>query len=444
MINRRLEAALRWLKRAVSQPREELDRWQRATLFAYDLGRFGARQLKHDRAPQMASALAFRALFGLVPVLVVATILVRSLIGIDEFLKLLGELLEWVSLDQVKVVGPAGVGSQSLAQWLGGLVGEAAAINLTAIGWIGLVVVVYAAIGLLTTIENAFNTIYRAPHGRAWTRRVPVYWLLLTVSPLAVGLAAWLNGQFSMLQSSLTGGWLLELLSVIWSVLFGWALMLGVYMLMPNTRVRFRPAAAGALVAVLLIEGGKRVLGTALANTFSISHLYGSLGLIPLFMFWIYLMWLVVLFGLQVSATLQMLHGRRLEEIERRRESRGLIEPAAMISVMEEVAAKFASGGAATVEHVAESLGIDEEIVLEMMRSLEDAHLVHRIEGRDEDAYCLARPAEQISAAEVIELGFRLVDQSGVRLSSLWERLREAQRGQARERTLASLVLCHD
>jgi len=205
-------------------------------------------------------------------------------------------------------------------------------------------VVIYAAIGLMTTIENAFNTIYRAHEGRPWTRRVPLYWFLLTVSPIAIGLAAWLNGQFSQLQASISGPWLVSAASVLWSCLFGWALMLAVYMLVPNAAVRFRPAALGALVTVILIEIGKRVLGATLTNAFSISQLYGSLGLIPLFMFWTYLMWLAVLFGLQVSAMLQMLHGRRLEEFERRREVLGLVEPGALITVMEMIARRFAAG----------------------------------------------------------------------------------------------------
>ena len=59
------------LQEAIVQPRHELDRWQKAARFVYDLGRCGLRQLDNDRATQMAAALAFRTLFGLMPVLVV-------------------------------------------------------------------------------------------------------------------------------------------------------------------------------------------------------------------------------------------------------------------------------------------------------------------------------------------------------------------------------------
>ena len=120
MLRKYFEAALRWLKRVVTQPRDELSRWQRATRFGYDLGKFGARQLRYDRAPQMAAALAFRALFGLVPVLIVATVVVRALIGIEEFLDLVNESLSWAHLDDVTILLPSGTEaqSQSLSQWL--------------------------------------------------------------------------------------------------------------------------------------------------------------------------------------------------------------------------------------------------------------------------------------------------------------------------------------
>ena len=125
-------------------------------------------------------------------------------------------------------------------------------------------------------------------------------------------------------------------------------------MLMPNTDVAFRPAAVGAIVAVLILEVGKRVLGTTLQNTFLISQLYGSLGLIPLFMFCTYLMWLAVLFGLQVSEILQMLHGRRLEEFKRRREANDLVEPSSVITVMEVIADRFAKGAGTTLDQISD------------------------------------------------------------------------------------------
>ncbi len=74
------------MREALVQPRHELDRWQKAARFVYDLGRCGLRQLDNDRAAQMAAALSFRTLFGLLPVLIVATVLVKAVGGEERFL----------------------------------------------------------------------------------------------------------------------------------------------------------------------------------------------------------------------------------------------------------------------------------------------------------------------------------------------------------------------
>jgi membrane protein len=58
----------------------------------------------------------------------------------------------------------------------------------------------------------------------------------------------------------------------------------------------------GAFVASLLLLVGKESLGLYFNHAISLKQIYGSLGLVPIFMFWLYLMWLIILLGLQVAA----------------------------------------------------------------------------------------------------------------------------------------------
>ncbi len=437
-----VKAVLKWVNRVIHQPMSELTRWQRAAKFCYDLGRHGARQLKQDQAPQMAAALSFRALFGLIPVLVVATILVRAIIGVDEFVGGADRLLQASGLASIKIV-PATAGetspeSVSLRQWIDGLIGQAASVNLTAVGWIGVLIIVYSAISLLVTIEECFNRIYRAPEGRPWSRRIPLYWFLLTVSPLAIVLVAYLHSYIDHWAFA-TGlpKWLLVVIELLWTSSIVWMLMLGVYMLVPNTTVSAKPAAAGAFVFVLLFAVGRQTLGAYLQNAFTISQLYGSLGLIPLFMFWVYLMWLALLFGLEVSAILQFLAGRQLKEVEERRPVAGAIDPLAVVTVAELIAANFRSGQATTVRTVAEKTHLTERVVHAVFDELVKAGFAHRVEA-DGPAVIIARPPEDIPPAELVDIGYRLAD-AGMTLpqSELTARLRAVQRQLAAELTLS-------
>jgi membrane protein len=440
----RIQPVLDWLRQAVTQPQDELDRWERSVRFAYDLGRYGARQLRRDQAPRMAAALSFRTLFGILPVLVVATLLVKAIGGLSEFRESVETFLGAYGLDRFQTAanGEAGEQSVSLSQWLiDNVFSQIEQINVAAITWVGVAVLIYAAISLMVTIEGCFNTIYRAPEGRSWSRRIPVYWTVLTLAPAVVMMTLYVDRRFGAFLTEQVGwSWALRIAPVVWSFVATWLVMFAIYKLLPSTRVHTRPALGGAFVAAILLEVGKRTMGAYLSKALAVKLIYGSLGLIPVFMFWMYLMWLVILFGLEVSATLQMLAGRRLDEIEHRGPLSGLADPAMVITVTEVVAERFRASAAATARQVADATGLAEQTVSLILDRLVEAGVLHRLD-REDEAVSLARPADQISAAELIDVGFALIDdgQSG-RESAIVRRLRGVQRRIASRTTLAGLI----
>jgi len=438
-----IELVTHWLRRVVTQPLQELDRWQMAVRFAYDLGRFGARQLRQDRAQDMAAALAFRTLFGLLPVLVVATVLVKAMGMQQHFLGPLNDLFAFWGLDQVQILlpGECGGATETLAVWLGERVREAESVNLAAIGWVGLGVTVYAALSLVVTIEHCFNVIYQAPQGRSWARRVPLYWFVLTISPVVMLGGTYVDGWFERQLASLQAHPGLTVASgLAWSVAEMWVLMLLLYRLCPNTTVHRRPAIVGALVAAILLEIGKRFLGLYLQNALSLSQLYGSLGLIPLFMFWVYLMWLAVLFGLQVSSTLQHLHGRQLAELQQQVQA-VVIDPGVIVAVMQVVAQRFVAGQTTGIEPLARATRLPEPVVERLVGSLVEARLLHRVADA-EPRFALSRPPEQIALAQLLDLAFAAVDRDlGAAPAARWlDHLRTAQQNAAAGASLQSLL----
>ena len=438
-----IELVTHWLKRVVTQPLQELDRWQMAVRFAYDLGRFGAHQLRQDRAQDMAAALAFRTLFGLLPVLVVATVLVKGMSMQQHFLGPLNELFAFWGLDQVQILlpGETGGATSTLAVWLGDRVREAESVSLAAIGWVGLGLTVYAAISLVVTIEDCFNVIYQAPQGRPWARRVPLYWFVLTISPVVVVASTYVNDWFERQLASLHAHpGLTVAIGLAWSVFVIWLLMDLLYRLFPNTTVHRRPALVGALVAAILLEIGKRTLGLYLQNALSLSQLYGSLGLIPLFMFWVYLMWLAVLFGLQVSSTLQHLHGRQLAELQQQVQA-VVIDPGVVVALMQGVAERFVAGQTASVEQLARATRLPEPVVERLVGGLVDAQMLHRVADA-ESRVVLSRPPEQIPLARLLEIAFQAVDREvGTAQAARWlDQLRTAQKAATADATLRSLL----
>ena len=295
----------------------------------------------------------------------------------------------------------------------------------------------FSALWVMVTIENSFNVIYRARSGRSWTRRLLVYWCVLTLGPVLLGVMPWIWGNLASVLATLPKWtWLAVTVDVVSSVVMFWILMFVIYLWVPNARVRIRPALIGACVAALLLEGGKRSLGAYMSNAFSVSSLYGSLGLIPVFMFWMYLMWIFVLVGLEVAALVQMLRGRDARVHGEDTES--MVDPAAILTVMGLISDGFREGRAKDPQQIVQSTGLPSSFVTAMLNRLEQRGFIHQLERND--GYVMARPPEQVAASDLMDVAFELVDDTSVRYATpLLAKLRDAQRRLAAETTLDGL-----
>lgn len=189
------------------------------------------------------------------------------------------------------------------------------------------------------------------------------------------------------------------------STLLLWTL----YLFIPNTIVRVRPALVGALLAAIGIEIAKFAF-FKFFSTKGYQTLYGGLALLPLFLLWVYIIWFIVLFGLRVSFLVQHGKGGILLNALRSSTKSGLsgawIEPSRAVSVAVAIAEAFQRGGVAHADRLAESAGMDEPTLRLLMNRLEEGRIVHRVmdESRYE-AWTLSRPAELIQVAELVEVG---------------------------------------
>lgn len=314
----RIKTILHRLRSAIVDPREELSKWDRLLRYIWELLRQGAHQLNEDRASMMAASLTYRTLFGLLPVTVVGAGVAKTIMGIDRFELFLHDAIHAVGLDKV-LIDTAEDGSViSIGQWLSEIVSSGMNVSIAAMTWVGLLVLVYSAITLLVNIENSFNVICRSNHGRSWFQRVPLYWFVLTFGPVLAAIALWINTQAGDLFASyISWSWLHWCIVMFWNLFVAWIALLMLYRLVPTVKVQARPAMIGALVSAILLLMGKASLGLYFSHAVSLKQMYGSLGLVPVFMFWLYLMWLIILLGLQVAAIVQQVSSTSAIENDR-------------------------------------------------------------------------------------------------------------------------------
>lgn len=232
------------------------------------------------------------------------------------------------------------------------------------------------------------------------------------------------------------------ILSHLLAIFASWVLLFLLYALMPNTYVSRRAAAIGAVVGAVLWEAAKFGFQVYVAKAVPYSAIYGSIGLIPLFLFWIYVTWLIVLFGLILTYTLQTFRGRlpRGDGNADPRSASG--DPDWMLPIMCEVAHAFESGNPINLQELAEQIGLSSRIVHDMTGKLVDAGLLCRVSvGSDgEEALTLARPADKIPIGEILDLAHRVRPTNDHPAWKTLADLKKAERNAADGKTLADVL----
>lgn len=261
--------------------------------FAVDTAR-GAVAVAHgfrgERIALRASALTYISIFQLVPMLAVALALVEA-IGAHEFNRQLRTFV-------FDVLAP-GIREDSAA-YLDRFLHKA---STAMAGTVGFVVLALSAGSLLRHLDTSINEIWNVRRKRPFVIRVAIYALVLLVGPVLLALS--LSGV-GLLQR-LVRVWLPfpnELLTAFGAIVavVGFTLL---YLIAPNAKVRFRSAIAGGLVAGLAWDVAKHGYGEIAARLFKVSPIWGSISALPLFLTWIYVSWLLLLFGARLAYAVQ-------------------------------------------------------------------------------------------------------------------------------------------
>lgn len=254
----------------------------------YTLHRFA-----EDQAPQRAAALTYTTLLAIVPLLAISF---AAFSAFPAYEGMREQLQGFIFENFVPQVGPV------VLEHLREFVGKTG--RLTAIGIIFLVV---TAVMLLSTISSAFNAIWRVRQSRSLLLRLPVYWLILTAPPILMAAAMSLSGYlFTVAQASgvetFTGP-LIRLALLVPPLLQTIGLFL-LYIFAPNYPVRWRDALVGGVTAGLVLELLKKGFGLYVTYFPTYQTIYGALATFPIFLLWIYVAWMVVLFGAEMAAAL--------------------------------------------------------------------------------------------------------------------------------------------
>ena len=171
---------------------------------------------------------------------------------------------------------------------------------------VGIAVLVVVALLLISSIDHTLNHIWRVRKNRRLVVSFSIYLVVLTLGPVLIGISL----VTSSYLLSLSGFEENELLAVkklflaIFPYLASFLSFLLLYLLVPNTRVHFRSALSGALIAAILFELSKYAFALYFTHFPVYQAIYGVLAIIPLLFIWVFVSWVVILVGAQVAASL--------------------------------------------------------------------------------------------------------------------------------------------
>jgi len=278
--------------------------------------------------------------------------------------------------------------------------------DVSTLGVLGLLVLVYTSVSLISSVEDALNEIWGAQTKRSFLRQVTDYVTLLVTTPLlvaasATALTAAQSSQVVLfLRNALALGGVIDFLLHFTSFAVVGVAFFAIYTILPNVRVRPLSAAIGATIASALWQGALVLYVRFQVGVSSYNALYSVLSAVPIFLVWTYVSWVVVLVGAQVAASHQNERASR-QRFRARRADQALRETLAVI-VAAHVARAFLSGGPWRSElALAELLEVPPLTLEEILGALVRAGLLARtVSGRDV-GYLPARDLDAIRVADL-------------------------------------------
>jgi membrane protein len=246
------------------------------------------KHFQEDRCFEEAASLGFTSLLALVPLLAVIFGIVAAF---PVFAQWSQQLKSFIFGNFLPSVG------EQVESYLNTFLDSASNLTLP-----GTVFLILTALLLMFRIEVAFNRIWRVDRSRSLLNRIVMYWAGLTLGPLMIGAAIALSVQNIIAPLALentvssirhTGG----------VFLLSWMMFTLMFVLVPNKRIPFRDALFGALLSAVLFDLAKRGFVAYVSNA-NYTEIYGALATIPIFLLWLYLVWIVILFGASLASSL--------------------------------------------------------------------------------------------------------------------------------------------
>ncbi|HSV30105.1 MAG TPA: YihY family inner membrane protein [Candidatus Omnitrophota bacterium] len=363
--------------------------------------RYVAGRFQTDRASSMAASLSYTSLLALVPLMAIALAMLAAFPVFDD---VRNQLQSWVFQNFVPAIG------EVVQKQVGRFIANAG--KLTAAGIVGLA---FTAIMLLVTIEDALNVVFRVARERKAMSKLLVYWTVLTLGPLLIGLTFSLQTYLTAASRWAVGKSGTAMLTAPLPTLLSALAFTVLFATVPNRRVQLKDAIIGGFAAALLFAVLRYGFGLYVISSGAYTNVYGAVAAVPIFLFWMFLSWMAVLIGAEITAALPEWRAGYHQADRKARGARRLTLALEVLSILGEAARE---GGGVPRRDLLERTAVAERDLLPVLRRLIETDFVAPTSGR---RYLLARDLAGATLGNLIQaLELDLALDDSVATCSAW------------------------
>ena len=260
--------------------------------------RFVLYRFEADRCRESAGSLTYTTLFAIVPMLTVFLVIVSSIKALEPARQ---QMQTWIYSNFLPKT------SIAFDKALNAFTENSS--NLTIIG---ILFLFFTTVMMLSSIELAFNRIWRVRQARGGIVGFMRYWTIISLGPIILGTAFVLSSTVASMNllSNTVAGYQFDFAYVLLFISFtltclGFSLL---YWTIPNRSVPIKSAVIAGIFSGVVFELLKNLFGFIMSNFTSYQLVYGAFAALPIFLLWIYTSWLVVLLGVEISYAITAFH----------------------------------------------------------------------------------------------------------------------------------------
>ena len=246
------------------------------------------KHFQEDRCFEEAASLSYTSLLAMVPLMAVVFGIIAAFPVFNQWSD---KLQDFIFSNFMPETG------EQIVPYLDAFLGSVSSLTLP-----GTIMLIATALFLMVRIETAFNRIWRVEISRSILNRIVMYWAVLTLGPILIGAAIALSASKVLSVLGMEGG-IPPGMHQGGIFLLTWLVFFLFFTLVPNRRVRLKHSLIGAFLSTVLFELAKAGFVAYVSNA-NYKVIYGALATVPIFLFWLYLVWTVVLLGASLAASL--------------------------------------------------------------------------------------------------------------------------------------------